>query len=287
MPWLHTPKATAETVKQFDFRFKKSFGQNFLIDSNIIDKIIDSAKIRSDDFILEIGPGIGTLTQHLAYHAGAVAAVEIDSRLIPVLEHTLSGYDNVAIINEDILKVDIQALLDEHGVQKPIKVIANLPYYVTTPVIMELLEKRIPIESITIMIQREVADRISAPAGTKNYGALSLAVNYFSTPCKIIDVSPNCFMPRPEVTSSVIQLCIKKERIPVADEAFMFKVIRAAFSQRRKTLINSLKNYGEFNLSKQQWEKILSACSIAPEIRGETLTLADFARLSDEISKTT
>lgn len=282
-PWLHSPKSTAEIINKYDFKFKKSFGQNFLIDSNIISKIIGAADVQADDFILEIGPGIGTLTQHLAYSAGEVVSVEIDSRLIPVLEDTLSGYDNVSVINEDVLKADIKGVIDEKSPEKRIKVIANLPYYVTTPVIMELLNICDRIESITIMVQKEVAERMAASPGTKDYGALSLAVNYFSEPKKITDVSPNCFMPRPDVTSAVIQLDIKEKKQAVKDERLMFKIVKAAFGQRRKTLLNSLKNSGEFSLTKEQWEDIFRESGIAPGVRGETLSLEQFAALSDAV----
>ena len=283
-PWLTSPKATAEIVKKYDFKFRKSFGQNFLIDSNVVKKITDAADIKDDDVVLEIGPGIGTLTQHLAYAAGKVIAVEIDNRLIPVLEETLAPYDNIELINEDILKLDLDELLTTHKGPGRIKVIANLPYYVTTPVVTELLERSTLIESLTVMVQKEVAQRMDASAGTKDYGALTLAVRYYSEPHKITDVSPNCFMPRPDVTSAVIQLNIKKERITVADEKLMFKIIKASFGQRRKTLLNSLKN-SDIAISKEQWESILERAGISAGVRGETLSLEDFARLADEAQK--
>ena len=283
-PWLTSPKATAEIVKKYDFKFRKSFGQNFLIDSNVVKKITDAADIKDDDVVLEIGPGIGTLTQHLAYAAGKVIAVEIDNRLIPVLEETLAPYDNIELINEDILKLDLDELLTTHKGSGRIKVIANLPYYVTTPVVTELLERSTLIESLTVMVQKEVAQRMDASAGTKDYGALTLAVRYYSEPHKITDVSPNCFMPRPDVTSAVIQLNIKKERITVADEKLMFKIIKASFGQRRKTLLNSLKN-SDIAISKEQWESILESAGISAGVRGETLSLEDFARLADEAQK--
>jgi 16S rRNA (adenine1518-N6/adenine1519-N6)-dimethyltransferase len=284
-PWLHNPSATAEVIKKYEFRFKKKFGQNFLIDPNIVKKITDAADIKKDDVVLEIGPGIGTLTQHLAYNAGHVVAVEIDKSLIPVLEDTLSGYDNITLINDDILNIDIPKLIEDRGLRTPIKVIANLPYYITTPVVMGLLEESDIISSITIMVQKEVAERMAAPAGTKDYGALTLAVDHYADACKVAEVSQNCFMPRPDVASMVIQLNMKKDRIAVRDEKLMFKVIRAAFMQRRKTLINSLKNSNMFFLSKEQWEKALADAGISPNVRGETLTLEDFARLSDEAGK--
>ena len=283
-PWLTSPKATAEIVKKYDFKFRKSFGQNFLIDSNVVKKITDAADIKDDDVVLEIGPGIGTLTQHLAYAAGKVIAVEIDNRLIPVLEETLAPYDNIELINEDILKLDLDELLTTHKGSGRIKVIANLPYYVTTPVVTELLERSTLIESLTVMVQKEVAQRMDASAGTKDYGALTLAVRYYSEPHKITDVSPNCFMPRPDVTSAVIQLNIKKERITVADEKLMFKIIKASFGQRRKTLLNSLKN-SDIAISKEQWESILERAGISAGVRGETLSLEDFAKLADEAQK--
>ena len=283
-PWLTSPKATAEIVKKYDFKFRKSFGQNFLIDSNVVKKITDAADIKDDDVVLEIGPGIGTLTQHLAYAAGKVIAVEIDNRLIPVLKETLAPYDNIELINEDILKLDLDELLTTHKGSRRIKVIANLPYYVTTPVVTELLERSTLIESLTVMVQKEVAQRMDASAGTKDYGALTLAVRYYSEPHKITDVSPNCFMPRPDVTSAVIQLNIKRERITVADEKLMFKIIKASFGQRRKTLLNSLKN-SDIAISKEQWESILESAGISAGVRGETLSLEDFARLADEAQK--
>lgn len=283
-PWLTSPKATADIVKKYDFKFRKSFGQNFLIDANAVKKIVDAADIKDDDVVLEIGPGIGTLTQHLAYNAGKVIAVEIDERLIPVLEETLADYDNVELINEDVLKLNLDELLAKNRGTGRVKVIANLPYYVTTPIVMALLERSECIESITIMVQKEVAQRMNAAAGTKDYGALTLAVQYFSDTQKVTDVSPNCFMPRPDVTSTVIQLNVKKERQQMNDEKLMFRVIRAAFGQRRKTLINSLKN-SDIAISKEQWESILADAGIDSGVRGEKLTLEDFARLSDEVGK--
>ena len=283
-PWLTSPKATADIVKQYDFKFRKSFGQNFLIDANTVKKIIDAADIRDDDVVLEIGPGIGTLTQHLAYAAGKVIAVEIDDRLIPVLEETLADYDNIELINEDVLKLDLDELLAKHKDEGRIKIIANLPYYVTTPIVMEFLERSELIDSLTVMVQKEVAQRMNADAGTKDYGALTLVVQYFSDTKKITDVSPNCFMPRPDVTSTVIQLKIKKERQQVDDEKLMFQVIRAAFGQRRKTLLNSLKN-SDIAITKEKWEDILHNVGISSKVRGETLELKDFAGLADEVRK--
>ena len=284
-PWLYEPKATAEILKKYDFRFKKRFGQNFLIDGNVIKKIIAAADISGDDFILEIGPGIGTLTQFLACEAGRVAAVEIDEKLIPVLEETLCGYENVRVINADILKLDIKKLIEEENGGRPIKVIANLPYYITTPVITELLESEAAIASLTVMIQKEVAARIAASAGTKDYGALTLAVAYHCETEKITDVSPNCFIPRPEVTSAVIRLDMKKDKTAVGDEKLMFRLIKAAFAQRRKTLMNAMRNSGVCACSKEEWEEIFKDAGIDGGIRGETLELEDFARLADETKK--
>ena len=284
-PWLHSPKATADIIKKYGFRFKKNFGQNFLIDPNIIKKILEASDIKKDDLVLEIGPGIGTLTQHIAYSCGHVIAVEIDKSLIPVLEETLSGYENVTLINDDILNIDISKLIREKGNGRPAKIIANLPYYITTPVVMKILEENRLISSMTIMVQKEVAERMSAEAGTKNYGALSLAVRYHADTKKVTDVSPNCFMPRPDVSSIVIQLDIKRKTPAVSDEKLMFGLIRAAFMQRRKTLINSLKNSALFSLNRQEWESALKAACVPQSVRGETLTLEDFARLSEEVRK--
>lgn len=284
-PWLQDPKATAEVLKKYSFRFQKKFGQNFLIDSHVLDKIITAADIKDDDMILEIGPGIGTLTQLLAYNARKVVSVEIDNNLIPILEYTLKDYDNVRIINEDILKLDIAKLVKEENNNRPIKVVANLPYYITTPIIMGLFEKHVPIESITVMIQKEVADRMSAGPGTKNYGALSLAVQYYSEPYLAANVPPNCFMPRPDVSSAVIRLTLVKDKVRVSNEETLFKLIKAAFAQRRKTFMNCLKNSDSFDLSKDEWETIFSEAGLPLNIRGETLTLEEFVHLTDLIEK--
>lgn len=284
-PWLQNPKATAEVLKKYSFRFQKKFGQNFLIDSHVLDKIITAADIKDDDMILEIGPGIGTLTQLLAYNARKVVSVEIDNNLIPILEYTLKDYDNVRIINEDILKLDIAKLVKEENNNRPIKVVANLPYYITTPIIMGLFEKHVPIESITVMIQKEVADRMSAGPGTKNYGALSLAVQYYSEPYLAANVPPNCFMPRPDVSSAVIRLTLVKDKVRVSNEETLFKLIKAAFAQRRKTFMNCLKNSDSFDLSKDEWETIFSEAGLPLNIRGETLTLEEFVHLTDLIEK--
>ena len=284
-PWLQGPKATAEVLKKYSFRFQKKFGQNFLIDSHVLDKIITAADIKDDDMILEIGPGIGTLTQLLAYNARKVVSVEIDNNLIPILEYTLKDYDNVRVINEDILKLDIAKLVKEENNNRPIKVVANLPYYITTPIIMGLFEKHVPIESITVMIQKEVADRMSAGPGTKNYGALSLAVQYYSEPYLAANVPPNCFMPRPDVSSAVIRLTLVKDKVRVSNEETLFKLIKAAFAQRRKTFMNCLKNSDSFDLSKDEWETIFSEAGLPLNIRGETLTLEEFVHLTDLIEK--
>lgn len=282
-PWLQDPKATAEVLKKYSFRFQKKFGQNFLIDSHVLDKIITAADIKDDDMILEIGPGIGTLTQLLAYNARKVVSVEIDNNLIPILEYTLKDYDNVRIINEDILKLDIAKLVREENNNGPIKVVANLPYYITTPIIMGLFEKHVPIESITVMIQKEVADRMSAGPGTKNYGALSLAVQYYSEPYLAANVPPNCFMPRPDVSSAVIRLTLVKDKVRVSNEETLFKLIKAAFAQRRKTFMNCLKNSDSFDLSKDEWETVFYKAGLPLNIRGETLTLEEFVQLTDLI----
>ena len=251
-PTLGNPQNTIEILQKYNFNFQKKFGQNFLIDEHVLDKIIRAAEITKDDYVLEIGPGIGTMTQYLACAAREVTAVEIDRALIPILEDTLKEYDNVSIINEDILKVDIAALAKEKNGGRPIKVVANLPYYITTPIIMGLFESHVPLESITVMVQKEVADRMQVGPGTKDYGALSLAVQYYAEPYIVANVPPNCFMPRPAVGSAVIRLTRhQKPPVEVMDEKLMFRLIRASFNQRRKTLANGLKNSGELNLSKE------------------------------------
>ena len=284
-PTLGNPQNTIEVLQKYEFNFQKKFGQNFLIDTHVLDKIIAAAEITKDDFVLEIGPGIGTMTQYLACAAREVAAVEIDKALIPILEDTLSGYENVTVINEDILKVDIKALADEKNGGRPIKVVANLPYYITTPIIMGLFENHVPLESITVMVQKEVADRMQVGPGTKDYGALSLAVQYYAEPYIVANVPPNCFMPRPKVGSAVIRL--KRHEIPpveVQDEHLMFAIIRASFNQRRKTLANGLKNAENLGLSKEQIAQAIEELGKGPSIRGEALTLEEFARLSNNVS---
>lgn len=281
-PYLGDPKNTIEVLKKYDFVFQKRFGQNFLIDTHVLEKIIRAADIRKEDYILEIGPGIGTLTQYLAEAARAVTAVEIDKSLIPILKDTLQEFKNAEVINQDILKFDINALVQDKNNGQLIKVVANLPYYITTPIIMSLFENKIPIQSITIMVQKEVADRMKVGPGSKDYGALSLAVQYYAEPKIIAQVPPNCFMPRPKVGSTVIQL-VRHEKPPVnvKDPEKMFSIIRASFNQRRKTLLNGLRNCKELNLKKEDIEEALNQCGFALNVRGETLSLEEFARLSD------
>ncbi len=278
MEKLSNPQVTIDIIKKYNFAFQKRFGQNFLIDGHVVEKIISSADITRDDTVLEIGPGIGTMTQYLAEAAGQVYAVEIDKNLPIILEETLADYNNVTVINDDILKVDIEKLTEG----KPIKVVANLPYYITTPIIMGLFEKHIPATSITVMVQKEVAQRMQAAPGSKDYGALSLAVQYYAAPYIVANVPPNCFMPRPNVGSAVIRLtCYDKPPVEVENETLMFKLIRAAFNQRRKTLQNALNNSSELNVTKEQVVNALRALELSETVRGETLSLEQFARLSD------
>lgn len=282
MPTLGNPTGTIEVLKKYHFNFQKRYGQNFLIDSHILEKIIGSAEITKEDCVLEIGPGIGTMTQYLAESAREVIAVEIDKSLIPILEDTLSPYNNVTVINEDILKVDIRKLVEEKNQGKPIKVVANLPYYITTPIIMGLFESHVPLKSITIMVQKEVADRMQVGPGTKDYGALSLAVQYYAKPKVITYVSPECFIPKPNVGSAVICLERYEESpVKVEDEGFLFRVIRAAFNQRRKTLANGLGNASDLDVTRAQATEALEALGFSPSIRGEALTLEEFAKLSN------
>lgn len=286
MAYLGEPQHTIAVLQKYNFHFQKKFGQNFLIDTHVLERIIAEAGVTKDDFVVEIGPGIGTMTQYLCEAAGAVAAVEIDKNLIPILHDTLSEYDNVEIINEDILKVDMAALAEEKNGGKPIKVVANLPYYITTPIIMGLFESHVPIESITVMVQKEVADRMQCGPGTKDYGALSLAVQYYAKPEIVANVPPNCFMPRPSVGSAVIRLTRhEKPPVEVADEKLMFCLIRASFNQRRKTLVNGLKNASDLSFSKEQIEAAIEAIGQSLTIRGEALTLEQFAALSNQFSK--
>lgn len=285
-PYLGNPKYTIEVLQKYHFVFQKRFGQNFLIDEHVLEKIIESSGITKDDFILEIGPGIGTMTQYLAEAAREVAAVEIDSSLIPILKDTLKDWDNVSVINNDILKTDIKKIADEKNGGKPVKVVANLPYYITTPIIMGLFEKNVPVDSITVMVQKEVADRMQVGPGTKDYGALSLAVQYYAKPEIVANVPPNCFMPRPKVGSAVIRLT-RHEVMPVEtkDEKLMFSIIRASFNQRRKTLANGLKNSELLHFSKEEIEAAITACGWPLTIRGEALNLQEFAWLTDELCK--
>lgn len=286
MEKLSNPQVTIQTIKKYEFAFQKKFGQNFLIDDHVITKIINAAEITKDDLVLEIGPGIGTMTQYLAESARKVIAVEIDKNLIPILGETLAEYDNVTVINEDILKLDINRLVEEENAGKPIKVVANLPYYITTPIIMGLFESHVPLQSITVMVQKEVADRMQVGPGSKDYGALSLAVQYYAKPYIAANVPPNCFIPRPGVGSAVIRLTRYEEPpVTVKDESLMFKLIRASFNQRRKTLQNGVANSPELPYSKAQVEKALEKMGLAANVRGESLTLAEFAKLSDIISE--
>ena len=288
MPTLGNPTGTIEILKKYHFNFQKRFGQNFLIDSNILDKIVEAAEITKDDCVLEIGPGIGTMTQYLAESAREVVAVEIDKSLIPILKDTLSPYQNVTVINEDILKLDINELVKEKNQGKPVKVVANLPYYITTPIIMGLFENHVPLKSITIMVQKEVADRMQVGPGTKDYGALSLAVQYYARPQVVTYVSPACFIPKPNVGSAVIRLDrYEKPPVEAEDEAFLFAVIRAAFNQRRKTLVNGLSNAKELGVSRQQAEEALTELGLSKTIRGEALTLREFALLSNILCNNT
>ena len=279
---LGNPKNTIEIIQKYEFMFQKKFGQNFLIDTHVLEKIISAAGITKNDCVLEIGPGIGTMTQYLAENAGPVVAVEIDRNLIPILKETLADYDNVTVINEDILRVDIKALAEEYNGGKPIKVVANLPYYITTPIIMGLFESGVPIDNITVMVQKEVADRMKEGPGSKDYGALSLAVQYYAEPEIVANVPPNCFIPRPNVGSAVIRLTRHKEMpVEVKDPALMFKIIRASFNQRRKTLQNGLGNAPELPYTKEQIAAAIAEMGLTPTIRGEALSLAQFAQLSD------
>lgn len=279
---LGNPKNTIEIIQKYEFMFQKKFGQNFLIDTHVLEKIISAAGITKNDCVLEIGPGIGTMTQYLAENAGHVVAVEIDRNLIPILKETLADYDNVTVINEDILRVDIKTLAEEYNGGKPIKVVANLPYYITTPIIMGLFESGVPIDNITVMVQKEVADRMKEGPGSKDYGALSLAVQYYAEPEIVANVPPNCFIPRPNVGSAVIRLTRHKEMsVEVKDPALMFKIIRASFNQRRKTLQNGLGNAPELPYTKEQIAAAIAEMGLTPKIRGEALSLAQFAQLSD------
>lgn len=286
MAELGNPQNTIEVLQKYRFNFQKKFGQNFLIDTHVLDKIIDASGVTEDDFVLEIGPGIGTMTQYLCERAREVVAVEIDKNLIPILSDTLKNYSNVTVINEDILKLDICKLAEEKNQGEPIKVVANLPYYITTPIIMGLFESHVPIDSITIMVQKEVAERMQEKPGSKEYGALSLAVQYYAKPEIVANVPPNCFMPRPNVGSAVIRLTRhEKPPVKVEDEKLMFSIIRASFNQRRKTLANGLNNSPEIHLPKEVIQESIVSLGVPENIRGEALSLEQFAELSNEIGQ--
>lgn len=286
MAELGNPQNTIEVLQKYRFNFQKKFGQNFLIDTHVLDRIIDASGVTEDDFVLEIGPGIGTMTQYLCERAREVVAVEIDKNLIPILSDTLKNYSNVTVINEDILKLDICRLAEEKNQGKPIKVVANLPYYITTPIIMGLFESHVPIDSITIMVQKEVAERMQEGPGSKEYGALSLAVQYYAKPEIVANVPPNCFMPRPNVGSAVIRLTRhEKPPVEVEDEKLMFRIIRASFNQRRKTLANGLNNSPEIHLPKEVIQESIVSLGVPENIRGEALSLEQFAELSNEIGQ--
>ncbi len=286
MATLGNPGNTIAIIQKYQFAFQKKFGQNFLIDPHVLDKIIQAAEITREDCVLEIGPGIGTMTQYLAEHARHVVAVEIDANLIPILGETLAEYDNVTVLNQDILKTDIQGLVDTYNEGKPIKVAANLPYYITTPIIMGLFESRVPIDNITIMVQKEVAERMQAGPGSKDYGALSLAVQYYAEPYLVANVPPNCFIPRPGVGSAVIRLTRHKEPpVKTRDEKLLFRLIRASFNQRRKTLQNGLNNSPEIPFTKEQISAAIQKLGLPAAVRGEALTLEQFAALADELSR--
>ena len=282
MEKLSNPQRTIEIIKKYEFCFQKKFGQNFLIDGHVLDKIIAGAGVTKDDMVLEIGPGIGTMTQYLAEAAGKVVAVEIDRNLLPILQETLADYDNVKVIHADVLSLDLEKLVQEENGGKPIKVVANLPYYITTPIIMALFEQHVPLANVTVMVQKEVAARMKSGPGSKDYGALSLAVQYYAEPYIVANVPCNCFMPRPNVDSAVIRLTrYEQPPVQVKDEKLLFKIIRASFNQRRKTLQNGLNNSSELNFTKEQIAAAIAAAGFSPSVRGEALTLAQFAQLTD------
>ena len=287
MATLGNPKNTIEIIQKYQFAFQKKFGQNFLIDTHVLDKIISAAGITGDDCVLEIGPGIGTMTQYLAEHAGKVVAVEIDTNLLPILDETLKGYSNVTVINSDILKLDMNKLVDEYNDGRPVKVAANLPYYITTPIIMGLFESNVPIDNITVMVQKEVADRMQVGPGSKDYGALSLAVQYYAKPYIVANVPPNCFIPRPNVGSAVIRLTRYQEPpVQVDEPGIMFRLIRASFNQRRKTLQNGLNNSPEVPYTKEQIAAAIESLGVPASVRGEALTLEQFASLANYFTRT-
>ncbi len=282
MEKLSNPQRTIEVIKKYEFCFQKKFGQNFLIDGHVLDKIIAGAGVTKDDMVLEIGPGIGTMTQYLAEAAGKVVAVEIDRNLLPILQETLADYDNVKVIHADVLSLDLEKLVQEENGGRPIKVVANLPYYITTPIIMALFEQHVPLTNVTVMVQKEVAARMKSGPGSKDYGALSLAVQYYAEPYIVANVPCNCFMPRPNVDSAVIRLTRYEEPpVQVKDEKMLFKIIRASFNQRRKTLQNGLNNSSELNFTKDQIAAAIAEAGFSPSVRGEALTLEQFARLTD------
>lgn len=286
MEKLSNPQVTIETIQKYGFDFQKKYGQNFLIDGRVLDKIIDAAEIGAEDCVLEIGPGIGTMTQYLAERAGKVIAVEIDDKLIPILQETLQEYTNVTIIHQDVMKLDLNQLAEKENQGRPMKVVANLPYYITTPIIMGLFEQHVPLENITVMVQKEVADRMQVGPGTKDYGALSLAVQYYAKPYIVANVPPNCFIPRPNVASAVIRLTrYAKPPVKVKNETLMFQLIRASFNQRRKTLVNGIGNAAQLNYTKEQVQKALECMGVSTTVRGETFTLEEFARLSDTLEQ--
>ena len=287
MSELSNFKNTQEIIKKHNFSIQKKYGQNFLIDEHVLNKIIAAAELTEDDYVIEIGPGIGTMTERMAPECRHVTAIEIDKELIPILSETLSGFDNVDIINEDVLKVDLNKLIAERNDNKPVKVVANLPYYITTPIIMSLLENKIPIDTITVMVQKEVADRMMVGPGTKDYGALSLAVQYYAKPYIVANVPMNCFIPRPNVASAVIRLtCHKEPPVTVKDEKLMFNLIRASFNQRRKTLINGISNFSGLSFTKEQVAMALNSIGLSENIRGDALDLEKFAKLSDALLET-
>lgn len=286
MEKLSNPQVTIETIQKYGFDFQKKYGQNFLIDARVLDKIIAAAEIGPEDCVLEIGPGIGTMTQYLAEQAGKVIAVEIDDKLIPILQETLKDCDNVRIIHQDVMKLDLNELAATENHGRPMKVVANLPYYITTPIIMGLFEQNVPLQNITVMVQKEVADRMQVGPGTKEYGALSLAVQYYAKPYIVANVPPNCFIPRPNVASAVIRLTRYTEPpVAVKNEKLMFQLIRASFNQRRKTLVNGIGNAAQLNYTKEQVQQALERMGASPTVRGETFTLEDFARLSDTLEE--
>lgn len=286
MAKLGNPQETIQILQKHDFHFQKKFGQNFLIDTRVLEKIVEAAEVGGDDFVLEIGPGIGTMTQYLCENARQVLAVEIDNNLIPILKETLAEYNNVEILHGDILKQDIKIIAERYNEGKPVKVVANLPYYITTPIIMGLFESYVPLANVTVMVQKEVADRMRAAPGTKECGALSLAVQYYARPYLAANVPPNCFMPRPKVGSAVIRLdCLEKPPVQVQDERLMFRLIRASFNQRRKTLQNGLANSSELNFSKEEIGRAIESIGLSKTIRGEKLGLEEFAALANELGR--